>query len=452
MQRCKATPIRQERPPATIIKGNSCFRQAKTRWPIFGETLEFLLSGHRGRLEVFVDTRRDKYSSEVFATSLFGHNMAFFCRASGNKFLFTNENKFVTSWWPQTMKKILMQDFFISSKFVRSVISEFLKPDALRNYIPTMELVAKEQIAKEWAPQKEVVVLDLVRNYSFWLVCRLLVGIQEPKNIAKLIKNFEAVLAGIFSVPLDFPGTTFNRGIKKARLLRKELMSIIKAMKTSLGEKKDKSVTGLIIHKLLSTPDENSKFMSLLIGGYDSPAITITFLIRYLAELPHVYQEVFKENMEIAKSKGPKEFRNWGDVQKMKYSWNVACEVLRLTPPAQIGIREAIADFNFAGFTIPRGWKCPFNSQSPEYFPNPEKFDPTRFEGNGPAPHTFISFGGGPRMCPGREFARVEILVFLHNLVTKFKWETLIPNEKAAFTPVPVPQSGLPVRLWPIEN
>ncbi|KAL5843418.1 hypothetical protein ACOSQ4_009376 [Xanthoceras sorbifolium] len=70
----------------------------------------------------------------------------------------------------------------------------------------------------------------------------------------------------------------------------------------------------------------------------------------------------------------------------MKYSWCMACEVLRLLPPASIIFREAIQDFTYAGYTIPKGWKV--------YI--------IQFEGNGPPPFTFVPFGGGPRMCPGK--------------------------------------------------
>lgn len=49
----------------------------------------------------------------------------------------------------------------------------------------------------------------------------------------------------------------------------------------------------------------------------------------------------------------------WEDIQKMRYSWNVVCETLRLTPPVQGGFREVVTDVSFSGFSIPKGYKVP---------------------------------------------------------------------------------------------
>ncbi|KAJ6435880.1 hypothetical protein OIU84_000996 [Salix udensis] len=168
----------------------------------------------------------------------------------------------------------------------------------------------------------------------------------------------------------------------------------------------------------------------------------------------------------------------------MKYSWNVICEVLRLAPPFPGSFKEAKTDIVFNGFSIPKGWKTDYGfrfhvlkflnyfrntpylnmqlsgsnqlcwntnatHRSPEYFPEPEKFDPSRFEGNGPAPYTYVPFGGGPRMCPGKEYSRLQLLVFTHNLVRRFKFDKVIPRDKIVYSPSPVPEKGLPIRLHP---
>ena len=55
-------------------------------------------------------------------------------------------------------------------------------------------------------------------------------------------------------------------------------------------------------------------------------------------------------------------------------------------------------------------------------------------------------------MCPGREFARLEILVFMHDVVTRFMWEKAIPDEKITYNQSPIPVHGLPVNLKPHKS
>ncbi|KAI7987307.1 Beta-amyrin 28-monooxygenase [Camellia lanceoleosa] len=132
-----------------------------------------------------------------------------------------------------------------------------------------------------------------------------------------------------------------------------------------------------LLSHLLVTPDENGKLMNdveiadkivgQLIAGYDTASTTITFILKYLAEHPHFYDEVFKEQMEIAKSKEPGQSLNWRNIQQMRYTWHVACEAMRLAPPAPLAFKEAFNRLHFCGFYYSKSMEdmleCALNSQ-----------------------------------------------------------------------------------------
>jgi cytochrome P450 family 26 subfamily A len=52
-------------------------------------------------------------------------------------------------------------------------------------------------------------------------------------------------------------------------------------------------------------------------------------------------------------------------------------------------------------------------------------------------------------MCPGQGFARLEMLIFMHNLVKRFKFDKFVAEEKIMFSPMPIPEKGVPIRLFP---
>lgn len=84
-----------------------------------------------------------------------------------------------------------------------------------------------------------------------------------------------------------------------------------------------------------------------------------------------------------------------------------------------------------------------------QIFPDPSKFDPTRFENQASIPpFSFVAFGGGPRTCPGYEFARIETLTTMHYLVTKFTWK-LSCLDNFTRNPVPNFKQGLPIEIQP---
>jgi len=135
------------------------------------------------------------------------------------------------------------------------------------------------------------------------LACRLFMSVEDENHVAKFSDPFQLIAAGIISLPIDLPGTPFNKAIKASNFIRKELIKIIKQRKIDLAEGVASPTQDILSHMLL-TSDENGKSMNelniadkilgLLIGGHDTASVACTFLVKYLAELPHIYDKVYQ--------------------------------------------------------------------------------------------------------------------------------------------------------------
>ncbi|KAF5730560.1 hypothetical protein HS088_TW19G00151 [Tripterygium wilfordii] len=94
-------------------------------------------------------------------------------------------------------------------------------------------------------------------------------------------------------------------------------------------------------------------------------------------------------------------------------------------------------------------WVTNMTHNDDTIFPEPLKFDTTRFEKQASIPpYSFIPFGGGARICPGYEVARIETLVTIHYLVTQYTWK-LCSDNFFKRDPMPVPTKGLPIKIVP---
>jgi cytochrome P450 family 26 subfamily A len=64
----------------------------------------------------------------------------------------------------------------------------------------------------------------------------------------------------------------------------------------------------------------------------------------------------FTEQKEVAFAKAGSSL-NWDDTQKLRYTWQVIQECLGIQPPVETGFRECVKEFEYEGFTIPKGWR-----------------------------------------------------------------------------------------------
>ncbi|CBI38769.3 unnamed protein product, partial [Vitis vinifera] len=79
-------------------------------------------------------------------------------------------------------------------------------------------------------------------------------------------------------------------------------------------------------------------------------------------------------------------------------------------------------------YTIPKGWivvVCPSVPHlDPTKYKDPFAFNPWRWEGQElhAGSKNFMAFGGGVRLCAGAHFAKLQMAIFLHYLVTKYRY------------------------------
>ena len=158
------------------------------------------------------------------------------------------------------------------------------------------------------------------------------------------------------------------------------------------------------------------------------------------------------EQDEVLGGKAPTPAQLAGE---LPYLDMVVDEVLRLYPPAWIGPRRAVHDFEFAGCTVPAGAHVNYVSWAshrlPAVFPDPEAFIPERFtrERKTALPRgAYVPFGGGSRICIGKRFGQTEVKLVTTLLLQRYRLE-LLPDWKMVIRQMPTlsPRDGLPMTV-----
>jgi cytochrome P450 len=141
--------------------------------------------------------------------------------------------------------------------------------------------------------------------------------------------------------------------------------------------------------------------------------------------------------------------------RELPYLDMVVDEVLRLYPPAWIGPRRAVREFEFGGYRVPRGAYVNYVSWAshriPEVFPEPEAFVPERFtrERKAALPRgAYVPFGGGKRICIGKRFGQLEVKLVTTMFLRQLRADVL-PGRTMTVRQMPTlsPDGGLKMRL-----
>jgi len=151
--------------------------------------------------------------------------------------------------------------------------------------------------------------------------------------------------------------------------------------------------------------------MTLIVAGSETSATTLNWTWYSLSQYPAVLARAIEEVDGASYNDAP----NFASIEELPYIRQLVEEVLRVYPPVWLFTRKAIGEDEVKGIRIAAGtdiFISPyFMHRHPDYWPDPERFDPMRFsEQASKAQHktAYIPFSAGPRRCIGDFFALVE--------------------------------------------
>lgn len=194
--------------------------------------------------------------------------------------------------------------------------------------------------------------------------------------------------------------------------------------------------------------------MLFLLAGHDTTSVTLTCILLLLALHPDWQQRLYDEGERVLGGRPA----TYQDLPNLPWTGRVVREALRLFPAAHGVGRSPHEDQLLGGYLIPAGSWVEVSMwgvhHSPRVWPDPERFDPTRFdlsEGAHPGGHryAYLPFGAGPRACVGSTIALTEVQITVATVVQSFLISTSVPSigVHAAITLLPTGQ--LPITLRP---
>jgi cytochrome P450 len=168
--------------------------------------------------------------------------------------------------------------------------------------------------------------------------------------------------------------------------------------------------------KQLSDQQLLDNVMAFFMAGHETLAYPLTWAWYHLSRDPALRQQLHEEATRVLGGRAP----TFQDLPHLRFASMVVQEAFRLYPSVWIFTRQAVQDDELGGFFIPARSiivLCPFlTHRHAAFWPNPEKFDPTRFtpeqSANRP-PFAYVPFAGGPHRCIGDELAKTGLTLMI---------------------------------------
>jgi cytochrome P450 len=198
---------------------------------------------------------------------------------------------------------------------------------------------------------------------------------------------------------------------------------------------------------------------TIFLAGHETVANALTWTFYLLSQNPKEETMLHKE-VDSVLDDNDHRVPTVKDIPKLEYTETVFAESMRLYPPAWAIGRQAINDCKIGDYVIPAGSSILMSQylmhHDPRYFPEPERFDPERWNPQEKAKRprfSYFPFGGGPRSCIGEPFAWMEGILVIATIARLCKMR-IMPEHPVILQPLVTlrPKYGMQMRLIDRKN
>ncbi|KAJ0964527.1 hypothetical protein J5N97_025665 [Dioscorea zingiberensis] len=427
-------------------------------WPFIGEIFAFKRHRRAGSMGEFLEHHIASFG-KIFMTNLLGKPVIISADQELNRFILKNDMRLFEPGWPSSFLRVLGKHSISvevgdAHKRMRSIVVNFLSNERLRTVFLQHSNRVASLLLSSLEENSIISAKDVALKFSFYVMVKEIFSMspEEPEN-DKLMREYDTLVRGIASIPWNLPGSQYQQALES----RKEIFKVFEQrMKERRGEKKGDDLLGWVMKNTDYSKEQMFDFiLHTLFAGHDTTSRAISLMIYFLEGCPQAIQQLREEHLQVSRLKNQKgkSSLSWDDYKTMEFTKCVINETLRLGNIAGFVQKKAKMDVQYGDYVIPQGG-CIIASFTavhldPSLYENPNSFDPWRWMGSCGANKRidhFMAFGGGPRLCPGAELARLEMAVFIHHLILSYNWELVEPDH-----PMHVPTihffKGLPIKV-----
>lgn len=210
---------------------------------------------------------------------------------------------------------------------------------------------------------------------------------------------------------------------EKNKIERNDFLSMLIQLKNNGKLDGDEKEIGKI-----SFTDLAAQCFVFFLAGFETSSTALSYAL-YELSLNQELQDKTRVEIEKVLDKHNGEI-TYEAIMNMEYCGQVISESMRKYTPGNVLLRICTKDYQVPGtnYVIEKGKNLmlPMHAihNDPEYFPEPDRFDPDRFtpeEIQNRNPFTFLPFGEGPRNCMGLRFGVLQTRLGLVSVLRNFR-------------------------------